>query len=128
VAASNDGQSIQLQPLRLLKQEGILDSTLRHELAHLIVRRLRAPQVTRWFEEGLVLYLTGEQPQVGAPLTGRSLEEAIVRPRSEAEMKAAYARALERVRELARRRGEAALWQVLQQPSAADLRWLAGQR
>jgi len=122
VAASNDGQSIQLQPLRLLKRKGILDSTLRHELTHLVVRRLRAPQVPRWFEEGLVLYLTGEQPQVGAPLTGRSLEEAIVRPRSEAEMKAAYARALERVRELARRRGESALWQILEHPTPADLR------
>jgi stage II sporulation protein D len=129
VAASNDGHSIQLQPLRLLKRKGILDSTLGHELTHLVVRRLRAPQVPRWFEEGLVLYLIGEQPGpvAGATLLGRDLEQAIIRPHSEAEMKAAYARALERVRELARRRGEAALWQVLQQPSADDLRWLAGQ-
>jgi stage II sporulation protein D len=130
VAASNDGQTIQLQPLRTLKRKGILASTLRHELTHLVVRRLRASQVPRWFEEGLVLYLTGEQPEAGArtALSGRSLDQAVTRPRTEAEMKAAYARALERVRELARRRGEAALWQVLQQPSADDLRWLAGQQ
>jgi stage II sporulation protein D len=130
VAASNDGQSIQLQPLRLLKRKGILDSTLRHELTHLMVGRLRAPQVPRWFEEGLVLYLTGEQPGAGAAaaLSGRSLEESVSHPRSEAEMKAAYARALERVRELARQRGEPTLWLVLQHPSAEDLRWLAGQQ
>jgi stage II sporulation protein D len=130
VAASNDGQAIQLQPLRTLKRKGLLASTLRHELTHLVVRRLRAPQVPRWFEEGLVLDLTGEQPEADAhaALSGRSLEDAVTQPRSEAEMKAAYARALARVRELARRRGEAALWQVLQQPSADDLRWLAGQR
>jgi len=130
VAANNNGQSIQLQPLRLLKRKGILDSTLRHELTHLVVRRLRASQVPRWFEEGLVLYLTGEQPRAGAStsFSGRSVEDVVTRPRSEAEMKAAYARALERIRELARRRGEAAPWQVLQQPSAEDLRWLAGQQ
>jgi hypothetical protein len=43
-------------------------------------------------------------------------------------MKAAYARALTRVRELARQRGAPALWDVLQHPSADDLRWFAGQR
>jgi stage II sporulation protein D len=129
VAASNDGQTIQLQPLRVLKRKGILASTLRHELTHLVVRRLRAPEVPRWFEEGFVLYLTGEQPGAGAAtsLSGRSLEEAIARPQSEAEMKAAYAAALARVRMLARERGESALWLVLQHPSAEDLRWLQGQ-
>jgi stage II sporulation protein D len=128
VAASNDGQTIQLQPLRVLKRKGILASTLRHELTHLVVRRLRAPQVPRWFEEGLVLYLTGEQPGATTSLSGRSLEEAIARPQSEAEMKAAYAAALAKVRALARERGEAALWLALQHPSAEDLRWLRGQQ
>jgi stage II sporulation protein D len=123
VAASNDGQTIQLQPLRTLKHKGILASTLRHELTHLVVRRLRAPQVPRWFEEGLVLYLTGEQPGAGAgtSLSGRSLEEAVTRARSEEEMKAAYAAALARVRALARERGEPALWQILEHPTPTDL-------
>jgi stage II sporulation protein D len=128
-AASNDGRTIQLQPLRALKRKGILASTLRHELTHLAVRRLRAPQVPRWFEEGFVLYLTGEQPGAGATtsLSGRSLEDVVTRPQSEAEMKAAYAAALTRVRALARERGESTLWLVLQHPSAEDLRWLAVQ-
>jgi len=123
VAASNDGRVIQLQPLSTLKHKGILASTLRHELTHLVVRRLRAPQVPRWFEEGLVLYLTGEQPGAGAgtSLSGRSLEEAVTRARSEEEMKAAYAAALARVRALARERGEPALWQILEHPTPTDL-------
>jgi len=124
VAASNDGQAIELQPLRTLKRKGILNATLRHELTHLVVHRLRAPKIPRWFEEGLVLYLTGEQVGATSPDAGRSLEEIVSRPRSEAEMKAAYACALERVRELARRRGATALWQVLQHPSAEDVLWL----
>ena len=117
-AASNDGQSIALQPLAKLKRKGILQSTLRHEVAHLVIHRRRAPGVPQWFEEGLVLYLTGEQINA-APVhdfAGRSLEQAVTRPRSEAEMKAAYAAALAKVRALARQRGEAALWQMLEHP------------
>jgi stage II sporulation protein D (peptidoglycan lytic transglycosylase) len=125
VAGTSDGRAIELQPLRTLVQKGILLSMLRHELAHLAVHRLRARAVPRWYEEGLVLFLTGEEPGVSADSldTDRSLEESISRPRSEAEMKAAYACALELVRELARRRGDAALWQVLEHPTAEDLNW-----
>ena len=125
VAGTNDGLVIDLQPLDLLKRKGILDSTLRHELTHLVVRRLRAADVPRWFEEGLVLYLTGEQvesmPQ--ALDRRRSLEVSLSEPRSESEMRAAYALALERVRDLARRKGEAALWKTLERPSSEGRRW-----
>ncbi|MBI1984375.1 MAG: hypothetical protein HYS61_09270, partial [Acidobacteria bacterium] len=126
VAATSDGRVIELQPLRTLKQKGILHSTLGHELTHLILHRLRAREVPRWYEEGLVLYLTGEQPGVSADSLdpGRSLEESVSRPRSETEMKAAYARALALVGELARRRGEPALWQVLEHPAGEDVNWL----
>jgi hypothetical protein len=125
VAASNDGRVIDLQPLDLLKCKGILDSTLRHELTHLVVRRRRAPEAPRWYEEGLVLYLTGEP--VGETTRSldprRSLELSLSEPRSENEMRAAYAQALDRVKELAQQRGEAALWQVLERPTSDDLQW-----
>ena len=125
-AASNNGRSIGLQPLATLKRKGILTTTLRHELTHLAVHPLRAKGIPQWFEEGMVLYLTGEQ--VGgvssSNFKGRSLETTVSKPRSESEMKSAYARALNRVRGLARQRGEAALWQVLQHPTEDDLRWL----
>jgi stage II sporulation protein D len=125
-AASNDGQSIALQPLAKLKRRGILQSTLRHEIAHLVVHRRRAPGVPQWFEEGLVLYLTDEQVNAAPPrdFADRSLEQAVTRPHSEAEMKAAYAAALARVRALARQRGDADLWHMLEHPTSADLRVL----
>jgi len=72
-----------------------------------------------------VLYLTGERIEAlaAALKTTKELEQAISQPRSEAEMKAAYAQALARVRQLARRQGDAAFWQVLEHPNADDLRW-----
>ncbi|MFB3923436.1 MAG: SpoIID/LytB domain-containing protein [Terriglobia bacterium] len=125
VAGSNDGHLIDLQPLDLLKHKGILESTLRHELTHLVVRRYRASQVPRWYEEGMVVFLTGEpvgnSNRVRDPR--RSLDLSISEPRSESEMRAAYAEAAERVRDLARRRGEAGLWQALERPSGEDLKW-----
>jgi hypothetical protein len=129
VAASNDGRVIDLQPLDLLNRKGILDSTLRHELTHLVVRRRRAPEVPRWYEEGLVLYLTGEPPgdSTSALDRRRGLELSLTEPRSESEMRAAYTVALQRVREFARRYGEAALWQALERPSGEDRRWFKRQ-
>ncbi len=125
-AAASDGQSIALQPIDLLARKGILNQTLRHELTHLVVHRLRAKGVPGWFEEGCVLYLTGERIEapVATSKTTRELEAAIARPRSEAEMKIAYAQALERVRKFAGREGDAALWRVLEHPTADDLRRL----
>jgi hypothetical protein len=125
-AAGNDGQAIALQPLSLLARKGILAQTLRHELMHIVVQRLRAREVPLWYLEGLVLYSTQERipPAQRGRDKKRSLNDAVFNPRSEAEMQAAYAEALERVQALARRRGEPALWQILQQPTPEDLRWL----
>lgn len=126
MAASSDGQTIILQPLELLARKRILNQTLKHELTHLVVHRLRSKGVPQWFEEGLVLYLTGERIQGGASLTRteQELEEAITQPRSDAQMKAAYAQALEWVQQWVRRQGDADLWHILQHPSSEDLRWL----
>ena len=123
MGGATDGQSIDLQPLALLAQKHILLPTLRHELTHLAVHRLRAQGLPRWFEEGLVLYLTGERIDAQAPLmSSAELDAAISRPRQAAETKAAYAQALERVRRLARDKGERELWRLLAHPTAKDLR------
>jgi len=126
MAAASDGESIALQPLELLARKRILNQTLRHELTHLTVHRLRAKGVPRWFEEGLVLFLTGERIEPPATTRGsdRGLEETISQPRSEAEMKASYAQALGKVRRFARQQGGASLWRVLEHPTGKDLRWL----
>jgi stage II sporulation protein D len=129
VGGSSDGQSIFLQPLRALAGKGILDSTLRHELTHVAVHSVRAQGVSEWFEEGLVLHLTGEHidqsPQYSR--AGRTLGQALARPQSAAEMHVAYARAVSLVRQLAAQRGQNALWQVLEHPNADDLKWLTSE-
>ncbi len=125
MAASSDGFSISLQPLALLARKQILDQTLRHELTHLVVHRVRVKGVPRWFEEGCVLYLTRER--IDAPTNEQTstveLEAAVAKPGSEAQMRAAYAQALERVRRFAQRQGDAALWRALMHPDPGDLHW-----
>ena len=125
VSASSDGQSIAVQPLDLLARKNALRQTLRHELTHLVVHRLRAKSVPSWFEEGWVLYLTGEriEAQGGTLFTPAQLEAAVTRPHSEGEMKLAYWQALENVRHLARKKGEPAMWRLLTQPEAKDFHW-----
>lgn len=129
MAGASDGESIALQPLGLLARKGILDETLRHELTHLVVHKLGAMDVPRWFEEGFVLYLTGERVEAPAASrqVGRALDAAITKPRSELEMKAAYAQALRQVQRLARLHGEAALWQALEHPTAEMREWFQGE-
>jgi stage II sporulation protein D len=123
VGGSSDGNSIFLQPLGTLAARRILDATLRHELAHVAVHRARAAGVPAWFEEGLVLWLSGERVEESAPKTRgrRTLGEAIARPQSAGEMRAAYARALSLVRQISAERGQQALWRILEQPSGDDL-------
>ena len=126
MAAANDGQSISLQPLELLGRKRILSQTLRHELTHLVVHRLAAKGVPRWFEEGSVLYLTREliEAPPSAFKTLHELDEAITKPHSEAEMKAAYAQALARVNRFARSKGDTALWRAIERPGPEDIRWM----
>jgi stage II sporulation protein D len=126
MAAANDGQSISLQPLELLGRKHILSQTLRHELTHLVVHRLAAKGLPRWFEEGSVLYLTRERIETppNALKTRRELDEAITKPNSEAEMKAAYVRALARVSQFARSKGDGALWSAIERPGPEDIRWM----
>lgn len=123
VSGSNDGRRIDLQPLRILASRDILHSTLHHELLHLVVHRLRARGVPDWYEEGMILYLTGERVLLPAAIPADSSTAA-----ARARMEQSYAKARERVAELVRRRGEGALWEVLEQPTADDLKWFNSAR
>jgi len=59
-AAATRKNKIELQPLPLLKQRRILETTLRHELAHAFIDALGNGQTPRWLAEGMALYLAGE--------------------------------------------------------------------
>lgn len=112
VAASTRGRTIQLQPPDVLQRAGTLESTLRHELLHMLIEAHARPGTPLWFREGLVLYL-GE-PNVTVRQETRSedlalLEKSLSAATSEEELRAAYASAHARVSQLAQRYGSKTL-------------------
>ena len=112
VAASTRGRTIQLQPPDVLQQAGTLESTLRHELLHMLIESYARPGTPLWFREGLVLYL-GE-PNAIVHQDTRSedpalLEKSLRAASSEKELREAYANAHARVSQLAQRYGDKTL-------------------
>jgi len=115
-AAATRGNRIELQPVILLKRRGVLVSTLRHELAHVVIDKASHNRAPRWLEEGFALYLAGEGPTISHYLSrGRiptdELEKKLARPGSQEEMHALYAQAYNDVFYLVRNNGEASVWQ-----------------
>jgi len=117
VAASTRGRTIRLQPTDVLRDAGTLESTLRHELLHILVESHAKPGTPLWYREGLVLYLA--QPRGGTPGSGAfdsvvALEKALRAPASEEELRQAYAEARARVAKLAREHGKETVLDWLQ--------------
>lgn len=114
-AAATRDRRIELQPLQILKRKRILETTLRHELAHTaidVVGRGRAP---RWLAEGLAIYLAGEGKFVEryAPRSQtrpEEIEQKLAGARSSQEMRMAYAAAYREVKHLIQNEGEASVW------------------
>lgn len=112
VAASTRGRTMRLQPTDVLRDAGTLESTLRHELLHMLVESHAKPGTPLWYREGLVLYLA--QPNGGLRTSGgfenvAALEKALRAPASEQEFRQAYQEAQSRVAKLAREHGKDAL-------------------
>jgi hypothetical protein len=119
-AAATKGNRIELQPVGILKRRGALTTTLRHELAHVVIDKVSQNQnrAPRWLEEGFALYLAGEGPAISryapkAKLTTEQLEKRLERPGSQQNMRALYAEAHRTVFDLIRAGGEASVWQKL---------------
>ena len=109
VAAATRGRTIQTQPADVLKQAGTLESTLRHELLHMLIEAYAKPGTPVWFREGLVLYLSEPSAVIHSSSEFKSaseLEKAIANPASENQLRAAYSEAHARVSELARKYGK----------------------
>ena len=115
VAASTRGQTIRMQPTDVLRDAGTLESTLRHELLHMLLEEHAKAGTPLWYREGLVLYLAqpNDHPSSTKFETVASLEKALRTPASEQEMRQAYAEAQARVAHL-----------VIQQGREAVIRWL----
>jgi stage II sporulation protein D len=118
VAATTRGRTIQSQPADVLKQAGTLESTLRHELLHMLIESHAKPGTPVWYREGLVLYLS--QPNSSGHSssefeTASELEKAIASPTSEKQLREAYAEAHAKVAALARRYGKQKLIEWVEQ-------------
>jgi stage II sporulation protein D len=118
VAASTRGHTIRLQPADVLQDAGTLETTLRHELLHMLVEEHAKPGTPLWFREGLVLYLA--QPN-GLTRAGTNfenvgaLEKALRASMSEQQMREAYADALARVSKLIEQNGREMVIRWLQE-------------
>ena len=121
-AAATRNNRIELQPLSLLKRRGIVETTLQHELVHVVIDTLGAGKTPRWLAEGIALYVAGEgkliqQNAKVAVMTPYELEHKLAAAKTPAEMKSAYAAAYETVRNMVRVEGENKLWKRVAQRS-----------
>lgn len=114
-SAATRKNKIELQPFAILKQRRILETTLRHELAHALIGALGNGQTPRWLAEGMALYLAGEGSlfKPTKPTAAADIEQALAAAKSAADMKTAYAAAYHLVQELIHREGENKVWKRL---------------
>jgi stage II sporulation protein D len=117
VAASTRASTIRLQPTDVLRDAGTLETTLRHELLHMLVELHAKPGTPLWFREGLVLFFA-QPSSAGKGQTNLAnadaLNKALRSPASEQEMRQAYAEARARVAKLIAQNGKDAAMQWLQ--------------
>jgi stage II sporulation protein D len=112
VAASTRGETIRLQPLAELRAKDILESTLRHELFHLLIESRARPGIPIWFREGLVLYLSGASPSApgaSGSMTESQMESIFENSQDREELGRAYAAAQSRVAALVAQYGKDAV-------------------
>jgi stage II sporulation protein D len=108
VAASTPGKTIRLQPLAELQKRSIVESTLRHEIFHVLVEAKARAATPLWFREGIVLFLSnpGAGATAGVAMTDEQMEAVLRQPRNRDEVKKAYASAQSRVAALVQERGK----------------------
>ena len=120
VAASTRGRTVRLQPVERLREKGIVDSTLLHEMLHVLLEGRAGKRLPRWFVEGLVLTLGGEAVEKAA--WNLEVERALATPSDEAQLRRAYAASAGRVRGLIAEHGKAAVlgWAETGLPAGID--------
>jgi stage II sporulation protein D len=118
VAASTRGHTIRMQPTDVLQDAGTLDSTLRHELLHMLIEEHAKPGTPLWFREGLVLDLAQPNNAIGSNASldnVAALEKALRAPSSEQQLRQAYAEAQSRVAKLVAQNGRETVIRWLQE-------------
>jgi stage II sporulation protein D len=107
VAAHTVGARIHLQPASVLRNRGALESTLRHELLHVLIENRARPGLPVWFREGLAEYF--EHPASATASSAMPDEIGIRQTDDAARARQANADAVRRVTALVKRFGEAAV-------------------
>ena len=107
VAASTRGHTIRLQPSIELQRKGALESTLRHELYHLLVESRSKAPTPLWFREGLVLYLSSPETRDGGgpQMADEQMESGLQHPQGREEAERVYRAARQRVATLVQENG-----------------------
>jgi stage II sporulation protein D len=108
VVASTRGKTIRLQPLAELQKRSIVESTLRHEILHVLVEAKAKAATPLWFREGIVLFLSDSNGARTAEvaMTDAEIEAVLRQPRNRKEMQKAYGAAQSRVAALIQERGK----------------------
>jgi stage II sporulation protein D len=117
VAAHTEGRKIHLQPAPTLRARGALDSTLRHELLHVLLESAAATGLPVWFREGLADYLespSGARSPAPPDIDLRQTQDLARARRANREAAGA-------IRELAARYGEAKLFDWLRNGLPPDV-------
>ncbi|MBZ5620831.1 MAG: SpoIID/LytB domain-containing protein [Acidobacteriia bacterium] len=114
VAAHTVGRRIHLQPAELLRNRGALETTLRHELLHVMVESQAKAGLPLWFREGLVGWLAEKRGNrsltVAAPTGPVVPSDADLRQTQDAALaRRAYADATRAVADLVDRYGLASV-------------------
>ncbi len=115
VAGATRNNTINLQPIAVLRKRGILNTTLRHEFTHAVIEGLTKKQPPRWLLEGLAIHFAGEgkfYSQAQVKLNPDEVEKKLTTAQSPSEMKAAYSCAYQLVRQFVREKGEAKIWKL----------------
>jgi hypothetical protein len=95
------GNQLHLLPLAVLRERGLLDRTIRHEIVHALADQVLQDRPA-WVREGAALYFAGEKPVTGgagdparrpAPRAACPRDNELLQPISAGGLTDAYARA-----------------------------------
>jgi SpoIID/LytB domain protein len=92
VPGATDGAAIDLLPIAILRQQGQLDRTIRHEVTHALLDAALSKR-PMWVREGAALYFARSQPPAKPDRVECPGDAELTRPVSAGAQRDAYARA-----------------------------------